>query len=163
MIASDRQARQPRQSRLVAHFLNPAFIAVIVRTCIAEYEQVRREPMPWLLLFVAVPLVVHGPSRRALPRDTRTHLSTWIARNPTIVAGFGERAHALVPSVRAGLRYGVRCGVLTLVNDAVSTEAGRDRVSGSLVEITRASGLVGRWFAKLDRPSTAYALLGVTP
>ncbi len=152
-----------RRPRLVAHFLNPALIAVIVAACAAEYERTKGERMPWILLFVATPLVLHGPSRRALPRDTRTHLSTWVARNPTIVAAFPERARGLIPSVGEGLRYGVRCGVLSLADQRVTTRFATRRVTGHLGEVVQAAGLVGRWLAKLDRPSTAYALLGVTP
>src|ERR1700674_4586512 len=75
--------------------------------------------MPWVLLFVVAPLVLHGPSRRALPPNTRTHLSTWVARNPVIRSGFAERARALSPQVKDGVRYGVRCGALILAGQSI--------------------------------------------
>jgi hypothetical protein len=152
-----------RRPRLISHFLNPALVAVLIGESAAEYERSRHESMPWVLVFIVVPLVLHGPSRRALPRDTRTHLSTWVSRNPVVVAGFAERARGLAPRVREGLRHGVRCGALILDDQRVqSTFSGRRRV-GQLDELIRAAGLIGRWLAKVDRPSTVYALLGVAP
>jgi len=151
--------------RLVAHFLNPALMAVVIATSASDYERVREEAMPWMYAFIAAPLILHGPTRRALPRDTRTHLATWVARNPTIVAGFPDRARGLVPCVREGLRYGLRSGVVVVTGQEVHSELSQPRgaVSGQLAELIRAAGLIGRWVAKLDQPATAYALLGVAP
>lgn len=151
-----------RRPRLVAHFLNPALMAVLASTCAAEYERARQEPMPWVLLFVAAPLVLHGPSRRALPSSTRTHVSTWIARNPIIRSGFPGRTRGLAPYVREGVRYGVRSGALVLADQSVQ---GRPLSlhTGQVAELLSAARLVGRWFAKLDRPATAYALFGIYP
>lgn len=148
--------------RLVAHFLNPALMAVVASTSAAEYERARREPMPWVLLFVVAPLVLHGPSRRALPPNTRTHLSTWVARNPVIRSGFAERARALSPQVKDGVRYGVRCGALILAGQSIRGRS-PSQATGQVGELVIAARLVGRWLAKLDRAATAYALFGISP
>lgn len=149
--------------RLLAHLLNPALLALVIGTCATGYERGRHEPMPWVLVFIAAPLVLHGPSRRALPRNTRTHFSTWIGRNPEILAGFPERVHGLAPRVREGLRYGIRNGVISIDNESVHSSLVEPNPQARLDDLVRAARLVGRWLAKLDRPSTAYALLGVTP
>lgn len=151
------------RSRLVAHFLNPALIAAVISLSAAEYRRIRAEPMPWVFIFLAAPLVLHGPTRRALPRDTRTHLSTWIARNQSALAGFAERVTALAPSVREGIRYGVRSGAFSLADRSVHSTWAPPRETGQLSDLLSAAAFVGRWFAKIDRPSTAYALFGVTP
>jgi ABC-3C biological conflict system middle component len=148
--------------RLVAHFLNPALMAAIASACAAEYEKARREPMPWVLLFLAAPLVLHGPSRRTLPPNTRTHLSTWVARNPVIRSGFAGRARALSPQVKDGVRYGVRCGALIVVGRSLRGRS-PSNATGQVGELLRAARLVGRWFAKVDRAATAYALFGISP
>ena len=64
--------------------------------------------MPWPVAFIVAPLVLHAPSREALPSSTRTYLSTWVSRNALIRAGFPKRATELAPFVREGLRFGVR-------------------------------------------------------
>lgn len=149
--------------RLVAHFLNPALMAAVVAVCAVEYRRIRTEPMPWVFVFLLAPLVLHGPTRRALPRDTRTHLSTWIARNQSQVAGFAERVTGLAPVVREGIRYGVRSGALSVSDRSILSDWSVPRGVGQLSELLLAAALVGRWFAKLDQPATAYALFGVTP
>jgi hypothetical protein len=152
-----------QRPRLLAHFLNPALLALVIGACAAGYERARHEPIPWVLLFVAAPLVLHGPSRRALPRDTRTHFSTWIARNPDVLAGFPERVRGIAPRVREGLRYGIRYGVLSIENELVHSSFAPPSAPDRLDDLVRTARLIGRWLAKLDRPSTAYALLRVTP
>jgi len=149
--------------RLIAHFLNPALIACVIGASAADYQQARTESMPWVLSFLVAPLVLHGPSRRALPRDTRTHLSTWVARNQLALAGFPDRARELVPDVREAIRYGLRCGVLSLADRRLGALQVAVPADGQLSDLLRAGALTGRWLAKIDRPSTAYALLGVTP
>ena len=151
------------RSRLVAHFLNPALIAGVIVVCASDYQRARSEPMPWVLSFLVAPLVLHGPSRRALPRDTRTHLSTWVSRNQLAVVGFPDRARELVPDVRAGIRYGIRCGSLTLSDQRLYAEQVAAPGAGPLGELLRAGAFAGRWLAKIDKPATAYALFGVSP
>ena len=88
------------RSRVEASLLNPALIALLMAEAAKEYER-QAGPMTWPLTFLVPPLVLHRPTRDALPRDTRTHLSTWIARQPVIRAGFPDRAAAMAP-LRAG-------------------------------------------------------------
>lgn len=152
-----------RRPRLVAHFLNPALMAAVVAASAVEYRRIRTEPMPWVFVFLLAPLVLHGPTRRALPRDTRTHLSTWIARNQSQLAGFAERVTGLAPGVREGIRYGVRSGALSVSDRSIVSDWSLPRGAGQLSELLLAAALAGRWFAKLDQPATAYALFGVTP
>ena len=119
--------------------------------------------MPWPLAFLVPPVVLHRPTRKALPRDTRTHLSTWIRREPVLRAGFPERAAAMVPRTREGLRFGLGAGVLALDGGHVLGHLTDDPAPGELRQLVRTARLVGRWLAKSDQPSTPFALLGVAP
>jgi Family of unknown function (DUF6521) len=149
--------------RLVAHLLNPALLAVVLAASAREYERAKHEQMPWTLAFIVGPLVLHGPSRRLLPRTTSTHLSTWIARNPTVRTGFAARARAIALPAREGLRYGLRCGQLQISEGSIHSARPLRLAQGQLSDLIQASQLVGRWLAKLDQPSTAFALFGVMP
>jgi hypothetical protein len=120
-------------------------------------------PMSWPLAFLVPPIVLHRPTRDALPRDTRTHLSTWVTREPVLRAGFPARATAMTPLVREGLRFGLRHGALTTAGGRISGAALEHSPPGELRAMLRTAGLVGRWFAKTDQPSTVFALLGVQP
>ncbi len=155
------------RSPVVAAMLNPALLATIIATAAEEYERADHDPMPWPLAFLVAPLVLHRDTRDALPNSTRSHLATWVSNHPTLRAGLPARARSLAPSVQEGLRFGMEAGVLAVVDD------GRLRSSlriarqppdvGDLRALVRSSGLVGKWFAKLDQPATAFALLGVAP
>jgi hypothetical protein len=153
----------PDRPRIPATMLNPALLAVVQSAAAHAYERGGERPMPWPMAFVVVPLVLHHPTRTALPRDTRTHLSTWIARNPLLRAGFPRRAAALAPAAREGMRFGLRHGVLSVNAGGLSGTIRPDAAHGELGELIAKASLVGRWLAKSDQPSTAFALLGVAP
>jgi hypothetical protein len=150
------------RSRVEASLLNPALIALLMAEAAKEYER-QAEPMSWPLTFLIPPLVLHRPTRDALPRDTRTHLSTWIARQPVIRAGFPERAAAMAPLSREGLRFGMRNGVLDASEGKVRGLSSRPAPPGDLRVLVNRAGLVGRWLARTDQPSTVFALFGVRP
>jgi hypothetical protein len=148
--------------RVEATLLNPALIAVLLAAAARDYDSPSAR-MPWPLAFLVPPLVLHRPTRDALPRDTRTHLSTWIRRQPLLRAGFPARAAAMVPLTREGLRFGLRAGVLARDGASLIGHLDAEAPAGELRQLVQRAGLVGRWMAKTDQPSTVFALLGVAP
>lgn len=150
--------------RIEATLLNPALVAVILARSAVSYETEAGRPMPWPMAFLIPPLVLHKPTRTVLPRDTRTHLPTWVSRHPLLRAGFSRRAVALRPFVWEGLRLGLRSGTLLLDQGALRGVVPATRIpTGEIGELTRAATLLGRWLARSERPSTAFVLLGVSP
>jgi hypothetical protein len=149
--------------QVAAALLNPALIATLESVAAHEYDRAGTQAMSWPLAFLVAPLVLHRPTRQALPRDTRTHLATWVSRNSLLRAGFPARARSLTPVVREGLRFGLRHGVLSAESGFIRGSLRPDTAEGQLGELLRAAGLVGRWLAKTNQPSTAFALLGIAP
>lgn len=155
------------RSPIAAVMLNPALIAAILASTAQGHEKETEQALPWALAFVAAPMVLHQPTRDALPASTRTHLAAWTGKNPVLRAGFPARAQALTEAVKEGTRFGLAHHVLTL-------EAG-GRLRGAyrrprgfttpeeLDRILRKASLVGRWLAKADTPATVFAVLGMTP
>jgi hypothetical protein len=119
--------------------------------------------MSWPLAYAVAPLILHTPTRLALPRDTRTHLATWLTRHPILHAGIPARAASLAPYVREGLRYGIRTSAISLAAGELSSEIPQSATDDPLEVLYSRSRFVGRWFAKHEQPSTVLALLGVTP
>ncbi|MFC8536815.1 three component ABC system middle component [Streptomyces sp. NPDC057249] len=147
-----------------AAFLNPALMAAIAATAARDYEQAASgRLMPWPMAFVVAPLVLHRPTRRALPATTRTHLTNWVADHPALVAGLAPRSSSLGPAIREGLRFGIRHRVIAIENGCLRGTVARSRTEGELAELIKAASLIGRWTAKSDNPSTVFALLGVRP
>ncbi|MFK0288054.1 three component ABC system middle component [Streptomyces sp. NPDC090499] len=158
-------ANWQQRPQAAAAFLNPALLATIQAASAAAYERESGgELMVWPLVTLTPPLVMHGPTRRALPTAVSTHLSSWVARNPVLVAGLPQRAASLAPVVQEGLRFGLRHGLLELQGGRVrGTLRGVSRLEGELGELVRKAQLVGRWTARTEQPSTVFALLGVRP
>ncbi len=150
-----------------AALLNPALLAVVCAAAASQYERESDEAMPWPLAFLVAPLVLHRGTREALPRNTRTHLSTWITNHPVIRAGFPQRALSLTELVREGLRFGMSHSALSVTADgrmhAVLSSSARPIKDGDAAEIVRSAGFVGKWFTRADQPATLFALLGVAP
>jgi hypothetical protein len=152
---------------VAAAMLNPGLLATITAAAAEEYSRVSGEAMPFSLAFLVAPLVLHRDTRDALPARTNTHWARWLSRDPVLRAGFPPRARSLVGPVRDGLRFGLATGSLTLSDNAglvggLSRTARPEQV-GDMAAVLRAAGFVGRWLTKLERPATAYALLGVAP
>ncbi|WP_406293020.1 DUF6521 family protein [Embleya sp. NBC_00888] len=152
---------------VVATMLNPALIAAVLATTADGHAKEAGTGVPWVLSFVAAPMVLHRGTREALPASTATHLATWVSRNPVLRAGLPQRAVGLVEPVRAGLRFGLAHGILRLEEDRLAAVPRRRpkgfRSPRELDLILRKANLVGRWLSKTDSPATVLALLGVAP
>jgi hypothetical protein len=158
-----------QRPRVIANNLNPALLAAIESASArAHGAGASGRPMPWTMIFLIAPLVLHRPTREALPMTAATHLSTWVARHPLLRAGFPRRASALVPAAQEGLRFGLRHGVLSIdgggvLNGTVRATDLSDSEDDQLFELIKAAERAGRWLAKTENTSTAFTLLGVAP
>ncbi|WP_373291995.1 three component ABC system middle component [Nocardia pneumoniae] len=158
---------QSHQPAAVATMLNPALLAAVIAHAADGYARESGVGLPWALSFVVAPMVLHRSTRDTLPTTTRTHLATWVSRNPVARAGLPQRAISLVEPVRAGMRFGLAHGVFRVEGDRLVTSQ-RRRPRGfqtptELDGILRKSNLVGRWLSKTDSPATVFAILGVAP
>ena len=155
------------RSPVVASMSNPSVVAFTICAAASEYERAKGDPMPIELSFLVPALVFHRGTREALPNSTKSHLTKWVNDHPVLQAGFAERAHGLVIHTREGIRFGMRAGILSVEADGLLKGAVPPNVKppkvGDIGQIIRASGFVGKWFTKSERPSTIFALLGVKP
>jgi hypothetical protein len=160
-------AEQPAEE---ARLLNPAFVGALAWACADGHAKEDDEGFPYPLVFVALPVVLHQPTRAALPRDTRTSLAAWLVGHPRALVGFAERAAALVPTVKSALLLAFGNGLLTMAGGRV--HAGRrprpmTSFEGQATDEVRAclkrGRFVGQWFARAGSPATVMALWGVAP
>ncbi|MFJ1709578.1 three component ABC system middle component [Kitasatospora sp. NPDC088346] len=148
-----------------AVFLNPALLAAVQASAARAYERESGGRLiVWPLSFIIAPLVLHRPTRQALPSSVRTHLSSWVSEHPVLVAGLPARTSSLLPAIREGMRFGIRHRMLAVEHGAVrGLLGGAGRSDGELAELLRAAALAGRWMTRTDNPSTVFALLGMRP
>ena len=146
---------------------NPAFLASLIRSGAADYEhRSGGRTLPVALAYLIVPLALHGPTRRALPSNVTAQMGEWIQAHPEAVFGLGDRARALRPLVSAGVRLGLRHGLL--VGDAGTLTAqalprrprGMSRTDEVDACVAKA-GFLGRWFSEQPDADTVLALWGL--
>lgn len=146
---------------------NPAFLAFLARQA-ADQHAARSggRLLPTPLVYVAVPLVLHGPTRRSLPGNVTTQMGEWIRANPEASLGLGQRARALRPLISTGLRLGLTHGLLAAENGALRAGAlsRRPRGIARSVEVDAClskAGFVGRWFSEQPDLTTTMTLWGL--
>ena len=149
--------------RVESNLLNPALIGLTIAHAAGGYMQVANTSMPWPISFLVPPLILHRPTREALPASTRTHFATWISRHPLLIAGFPRRSQAMVEPTREALRLAFRGQLLRLNEGGILPSSLAIPAGGEVQQLARTSSLVGRWLASLEQPSSIFALLGVAP
>jgi hypothetical protein len=155
--------RWREQPPAVRATLNPLLVAGVLAWSSRAYQETAdRQPMPWPLAYVVPALVLHAPSRDALPGSAAKRLLAWRDENDLLVAGLPARCLALRPFTRAGLRAGLRHELLQLDGAGLRGLLPPTRTPRDLQGLQRSSALVGRWLAPLPT-ATVLATLGVTP
>jgi len=156
------------RSPVPASMFNPALVAVTIATAANQYEETAGFPMPWPLAHLVTPLVLHLPTREALPRTKATSLMKWAGDNTVLIAGFPARAKQMAPYVREGLRFGLREGTIELVGGEALRSLAEPQIqprkaAGDLPVIYRAAGMIGRVFGRAGSAASIYAALRVQP
>lgn len=161
---------EPRDTRLVdveRALFNEAYLATLIALATRNFNDRAGEPMPWPLIFIVVPLVIHASVRDRLPGSTLARFSNWIAHQPLVYAGFGPRALATAPYVRRALRYALRSGVVTIDGDGLRSSITATRYTRLRGEDAKQTGkqaaFLGRWFAVVADVPSIFGLLGIAP
>jgi hypothetical protein len=159
---------RPREE---ANLLNPVFLAVLASQAAIGHRDVTGSGLPWALVYLVLPAVLHQETREALPRAISSDMAGWTRSQPLLLGGLAERARALRPLVKEALLFGLAHGLLQ--RDGALLEPGRLRRRGSTLPwreptedfracATRAA-FFGRWCAVSGTPPTIYALWGLRP
>jgi hypothetical protein len=155
-----------------ANLFNPAFCAVVLGEFVKEFQKTKGSSCPYAVLFCALPLSLHGKTRRTLPSTTLTSLYSWRERNPEALVGFAERARSLRPVTQEALRFAVDRAALAFTNDGSLVlgtnplKVGKnfeDTITEDARECLASARMLGRWLAKAGSTSTIMAAWGVKP
>ena len=92
--------------------LNPAFCGALISAAAAAYEKEANTGMPYLYVFLVLPIVLHPDTRERLPRSAATRLVTWTERNGEVIAQVPKRMADLAPASRSGLLFASTCGAV---------------------------------------------------
>ncbi|WP_273239764.1 three component ABC system middle component [Hyphomonas atlantica corrig.] len=159
-------ARAPEEAN---HF-NPAYCGALIYEFVRAFEKEAPTSPDYALIFCALPVAMHAPTRDSLPRTTLTGLLPWLERTPAARIGFAARARGLAPYLREAIQFALARNAL-VVDEAGRVALGSKRASftpKALDDMTTdirntvtATRMVGRWFAASGDTSTILAAWGV--
>ena len=152
----------------VAYLLNPAFCGRIIYYTIKTYFEETKRPMPFPLVYLILPLVLHKKTRERI--NSATQMQVWIQRNPDVLIGFAERANSMVKVTNEAVEFLLQSGIVNLTNNA-ELEQCKLKKSLSITKYTNdeikkcisKSSNVAKWFGKAGTVETIYISLGVRP
>lgn len=152
----------------IAYLLNPAFCGRIIYYAIKTYQQETKRPMPFPLVYLILPMVLHKKTRERI--KSITQMQIWIQRNPEMLIGFADRAQSMVPITNEAVEFLMQSGIVTLTNNAEleiaqlfkalsTTKYTNDEIKDCISK----SSSVAKWFAKAGTVETIYVSWGVRP
>src|SRR5690349_18318254 len=98
----------------VANLLNPAFCGEVQRRCLRAYERQASQHLPYPLIFLVLPILLHGRTRNLISRPQRQNLHAWLHAHPDVKVGFADRARTLVPVTREAVSFLLHTGVVEI-------------------------------------------------
>ena len=162
----------PERSPEVANLLNPAFCGVLLYAAVVGHEAAETDPLgvPFEVIFLVLPIVLHPPTRDAIPAGGRTRLLTWVSGRPALLIGLAERAQAASQVTRESLLFMASRQCLVVDNGRVATGPTTPKITsrrignaGEVKLTVRAATKIGKMFAGAGDAKTLYATLGLRP
>ena len=155
----------------VANLLNPAYVGTLVYRAVVGFGDEANRGMPFPLLFLVPPFVMHEGTRGRLPRSIATTLPTWLQDHKDIIVEFGKRTTTLVPYTRESVLFLLDRNILSFDDNGDFIRGNANpkgvtkyqKISETVQQSYRRAEFVGKWLARSGSPMTIYALLGVTP
>lgn len=154
-----------------AALLNPAFTSLLMLGSAIGFSGVGDSRLSFGVAHLVLPVLLHEPTRIALPRTTRTSLAAWLAENSEKRIGFCGRLKTLRPHSREAMLFAARLEMVAIHDDgslsplipASRLKAIARSLSGDAAECVRKSMTAGKWLALAGTPATIFALWGVRP
>ena len=156
------------RSREVAYLLNPAFCGRIIYNVVKVYYDETKRPMPFPIIYIILPIVLHKKTRNKL--NSTTQMQVWIKRNPDLLIGFAERTRSLIDITNESLEFLMQAKLIKMNNNA---DLSISRTTKALSKtkyttdefkecIKKSTGLA-KWFAKSGTVESIYTNWGIRP
>ncbi|MHB1697448.1 MAG: three component ABC system middle component [bacterium] len=156
-----------------ANLLNPPFVGGICFEVIKGYCDKTKKDAPYILPFLAIPLVLHKNTRDSLPATVRATFGSWALSPEGTLAKMKYAAHAksLVPIVKEAVSYMLKNKSLSITQDGNFELGDNDKLSkqtpsdftDEVKDCFKRATFCGKWFACAGKIETVMALLGVKP
>lgn len=146
--------------------LNPAFLAVVVNEVATGHHTESDRPLPFVLAFLAVPVVLHEPTREALP-TIATSVYAWLDSRPQARVHIPPLARQFAPHTREALRFGVLHGALQFTENGslIPGVLAKPAPNTQTTELRRCrdrARFTGRWLSRAGDTGTILAAWGLS-
>lgn len=156
------------RSKEIAYLLNPAFCGRLIYTTVKQYNLKSEKSMPFPLVYLILPLVLHKNTRERI--SSRTKLLVWVQQNPELLISYAQRAKELIIITNEAVELLLQTKMI-LINDQAELEINLDNrglsknkfKDAEIKECLTKSENVGRWFANAGKVETIFIGLGVRP
>lgn len=154
---------------ILANILNPAFCGEVLRIASESYYNETGKHLPFALYFIILPLILHKPTRDALPKTTSTKFYEWLKNNPILRINIQNRIKNMVPFTREAIQFLIYYEVISITTDGnfifnKSKKKSVQYVSDSEIkDIYDKTKMMGKWISKMGNEKTIYATLGIRP
>jgi hypothetical protein len=125
--------------------------------------------MPYPLSFLVLPIVLHAPTRNALPRTIAKKLHAWIEEKQFARVRFVERVRELVSHTKESIIFGCDGHILEIMDSGVlaplpprQPKPPWEHNSESYF-CNKKAQFVGRWFGHSGDLATIFAIWGIKP
>jgi len=151
----------------IAANLNPALGALAIWEFTQGYKSNNNDGPEYLLAFLVLPFVMHGPTRKSMPPSKSTRLQIWLEKNPGIIIGMSERILELNDFSKEALLFASCNGLVTITQTArlkpnkMIPATYRTSFSPEVREILEKSTLCGKWFGQISDLPTILITLGL--
>ncbi len=152
----------------IANLFNPAFCGEIIRNCVKSYEELSIEPMPFSLLFLILPIILHKKTRCSITSHTR-QFHPLLDKHQDLKLDFSYRASQLIPITREAITFLLQVKAIRIDENAqvsiipYKSKSIEDRENGEIDDCFKKARILGRLFGRSGNPSTIYAIWGVRP
>jgi len=154
-----------------AHLLNPAFCCTMLNSFIFGYSNIHSDGLPYPIIYMILPIVLHKSTRETLPKNTKKSLASWLHQNQKVRIQFYERLIALKPYTQEALIFGFTYdwfelhpkGKLTSKFNESQIKKMINSMSEEARECVLRARFIGKWFARAGSVPTLMYLWGVTP
>ncbi len=125
--------------------------------------------MPYPLIFLLLPIVLHKNTRETLPKSLATKMHPWLQQNEEVKIGFSDRCAAITGYTREAILFGV-AGTLFRFSSDLTLQAPPLRLpplawprDSEPVICRQRARFVGKWLATAGDVTTIFATWGILP
>lgn len=161
-------AKIPPPVRTTEEFalFNPAFLGYMINRAAYGWEKAQGHGIPVAVVYIVLPVVLHGPTRRALPTTTRTNLLVWMQDHPLQVEAFPAHAVSLKQRVSDAIFLASSTGLVAADDGLLTRGSARKMPQGTSDEVRECfskAEWVARWFAQTSPAMSLFTYWGVKP